>query len=389
MMQPFDIIEIVCYIPIILTVGYIFLFAVISLLPNRNYKKQSERRNRFLIIFPAYAEDSVIVNSITTFLKQDYPTKLYDVVVVSDHMTDETNAMLSALPIRTLIATYSNSSKAKALQLTIDEMTEEYDYVVILDADNNVKSDFLTTINQYCSPSTIAIQAHRQAKNTNTSVALLDAVSEEINNTIFRLAHVKARMSSALIGSGMCLEYNWFCKHVHLLSTAGEDKELEQQLLIEGRHIKYLDDTPVFDEKVQSRENFGNQRKRWMAAQISALQSLGKQLPKAIKEGRIDYVDKFIQQLLLPRSLCFMLTPILTILIALLSCSAATKWLLATTLLFISLLIAIPRKFYNRRLVMAIISVPGLVFRMMANILHLKGASKNFIHTKHGISDER
>lgn len=378
------ILEILLFIPVAYSVAYIFCFAIASLLPKCQKKRQLEKQHRFLVIFPAYAEDKVIVDSAQSFLKQSYPTTHYDLVVVSDHMSETTNAALLALPLTTLIATYSPSSKAKALQLTIAQMSNHYNYVVILDADNHVPTNFLEELNAYCTTGTIALQAHRQAKNLNTSVALLDAASEEINNTIFRKAHNQVGLSSALIGSGMCFHYDWFYQHVDMLSTAGEDKELEEHLLLEGHFIHYLTDLPVWDEKVQSGQNFGNQRRRWIAAQLYSLVSLGKRLPMALVKGRINLIDKFFQQMLLPRSICLALTPVLAIAVSLWCWPYGIKWCVASMMLFASLFLALPKALYNKQMLNAILSLPGLVVRMMANLFHLKGAAKNFIHTEHG-----
>lgn len=385
MITLYHIIEIILFIPAAFSVGYLFVFSLCSLLPHRKSRMQKDRVNRFLVIFPAYAEDQVIQDSVRTFLEQDYPKERYDVMVISDHMRKETNQTLDSLPITNIVATYAQSSKAKALQLAIKEADSEYDYVVILDADNHVCHNFLSALNAHCCQETIAIQTHRQAKNINTSVAVLDAISEEINNTIFREAHVKAGMSSALIGSGMCFSFPWFCEHVNTLSTSGEDKELEEALLKEGRTIQYLPDIDVYDEKVQSGENFGNQRRRWIAAQIYSAQSLAKLLPQAISGMQIQLIDKFLQQLLLPRSICLVLVPAMTIITVCINTSYAIKWLVAAAMLTLSILIATPRRFYNRQTLKALINLPLLTFKMIANVFHLKGAEKNFIHTQHGI----
>lgn len=62
----------------------------------------------------------------------------------------------------------------------------------------------------FANPDVEAVQTHRIAKNMNNDMALLDAVSEEINNTIFRLGHAKLGLSAALIGSGMAFRYDLF-----------------------------------------------------------------------------------------------------------------------------------------------------------------------------------
>ena len=136
-----------------------------------------------------------------------------------------------------------------------------YYNVVILDADNVVRPDFLSQLNILCSIYD-AIQCHRCAKNANNDVAVLDGTSEEINNTIFRKAHNRLGLSSALIGSGMCFDYELFKKNVFQLSTAGEDREMEALLLHQEIFIKYAPDIHVFDEKVSSQEDVWKSQQR-------------------------------------------------------------------------------------------------------------------------------
>ena len=70
---------------------------------------------KFLILYPAYKEDKVIVNAVEQFLYQDYPSDLYTVAVISDHMQPETNDYLRSLPITLLTPIFEKSSKAKAM----------------------------------------------------------------------------------------------------------------------------------------------------------------------------------------------------------------------------------------------------------------------------------
>ena len=115
------------------------------------------------------------------------------------------------------------------------------------------------------------MQAHRTGKNLNTDIALLDGVSEEINNGFFRSGHNALGLSAGLAGSGMAFDYFWYYDAVQSLETAGEDKELELTLLECGMHTVYLEHLPVYDEKTQKKENIKNQRRRWMAAQFGIL----------------------------------------------------------------------------------------------------------------------
>ena len=250
------ILEIILWFVIAGSVVYVVFFAIISLF----YEKEdriaihaaalSNRMTKFLVLYPAYKEDSVIINAVEQFLLQDYPKDLYTVIVISDNMQPETNEILSKLPITLLQPIFEKSSKAKAMQFAIENINSDYDNVVILDADNVVRPEFLSQLNILCSVYD-AIQCHRCAKNANNDVAVLDGASEEINNTLFRKAHNRLGLSSALIGSGMCFNYNLFKENVFKLTTAGEDREMEALLLHQGVFIKYAPDIHVFDEKVK------------------------------------------------------------------------------------------------------------------------------------------
>ena len=381
------IIEIILWLIIAGSVAYVVFFAIISLF----YEKEdriaihtaalSNRMTKYVILFPAYKEDKVIINAVEQFLLQDYPKDLYTVVVISDHMQPETNEKLSKLPITLLHPTFEKSSKAKAMQFAINNIKGDFDNVVILDADNIVRPEFLSQLNVLCCVYD-AIQCHRCAKNANNDVAVLDGASEEINNTIFRKAHNRLGLSSALIGSGMCFKYELFKENVFKLSTAGEDREMEALLLHQGVFIKYAPDIHVFDEKVCNQDNFQRQRMRWMTAQVQSLLSQLPKVPKALLHGNINFVDKVVQQALVPRSILIVILGCVSVLMTVLIPEWCEKWWILFGLLGITLFIAIPSQLRIRSFA-KVFAIPGLVFRMFKNILHLDHKNTDFIHTEH------
>lgn len=369
------------------SVAYVAFFAFISLFYDKKDQialhaaALSNRTTRFLILFPAYNEDCVIVNAVEQFLLQDYPETHYTVVVISDHMQPKTNEILGKMPIKLLTPTFEKSSKAKAMQYAINHVEGDFDNVVVLDADNVVRTDFLSQLNILCTVYD-AIQCHRCAKNANNDVAVLDGASEEINNTLFREAHNRLGLSSALIGSGMCFNYNLFKQNVFQLKTAGEDREMEALLLKQGIFIKYAPDIHVFDEKVSSQDNFQRQRMRWMTAQIQSLLNQLPQIPQAIIQGNINFIDKTIQQALIPRSILIVLLAVISVLMTLLVYEWCMKWWVLLGLLTIALFIALPAplRFKSFRKALAI---PSLVLSMLKNFLHIDRKNTDFIHTEH------
>ena len=175
------IVEIFLWLLLAASGAYILFFASVSILwkdtvsPLSAYLEDQLRSMReprqytFLVLYPAYNEDRVIVNSVTTFLGQYYPYKGFHVAVISDHMQPETNEKLAQLPITLLQPVFEKSSKAKAMQYALQQIQGEYDYVVILDADNVVEQDFLAKLNEVCNKGYDAIQCHRCAKNSNNN----------------------------------------------------------------------------------------------------------------------------------------------------------------------------------------------------------------------------
>ena len=393
------IIDIILWVVMAASVFYILFFALISTLWKKRMseltsfltdKALSMRKKEhfsYLILYPAYNEDRVIIPSIRKFLGQYYPYESFHVVVISDHMQPETNQELSEMPITVLQPVFEKSSKAKAMQYAMDQIKEEYDFVVILDADNVVEPHFLEQLNEECAKGYKAIQCHRCAKNNNNNIAVLDGVSEEINNTIFRKAHNRIGLSSALIGSGMCFDYKWFKENVYNLTTAGEDRELEALLLKQKVYIHYESDIHVFDEKVSNKDNFQKQRLRWMTAQIQSLFNLLPYIPQAIRTFNIDFIDKTIQQALIPRSMLIIGTLGLSILMTPVSLFFDNLWFVKWWCLFLAicaaLYIATPQQLRSHSVFGQILSLPELVWKMAMNLLKIDRKNTDFIHTTH------
>ena len=397
--QFIHIIDIALWLLMAASVAYILFFALVSTL----WKKRVSRLTTYLtgqvlamrkkdffsylILYPAYNEDRVIVNSVQKFLAQYYPYSCFHVVVISDHMQPETNQKLSELPITLLQPVFEKSSKAKAMQYAMDQIKDDYDFIVILDADNVVGSHFLEQLNTECAKGYKAIQCHRCAKNNDNDIAVLDGVSEEINNTIFRKAHNRVGLSSALIGSGMCFDFQWFKENVYKLTTAGEDRELEALLLQQKVYIHYEPDIHVFDEKVSNKDNFQKQRLRWMTAQIQSLFRLLPYIPKAITTFNLDYIDKTIQQALIPRSMLVVgalgMSLLMTAFSLLFSLSWYIKWWCLFLAVCIALYIATPKQLRKHSVFGKILALPKLVWKMAANLLKIDRKSTDFIHTSH------
>jgi cellulose synthase/poly-beta-1,6-N-acetylglucosamine synthase-like glycosyltransferase len=344
------------------------------------------------VLIPAYKENAVIVDSIRTNLQQTYPSDRYDLIVIADSIHPDVLAQLATYPIRIFEVSFVVSTVAKAINEALSRIADkEYDIIVVSDADNHMAPDFLDRINTAFSQGWRAVQGHRVAKNTNTSVAVLDAISEEINNTIVRKGSRALGLSASIIGSGMGIEPT-LMKEVmaHLRTMGGYDKELEMNLILAGHTIGYLEQAFIYDEKVAQKAVFENQRTRWIAAQWQFLRFYFRRGMSEFANGRLASGFKYAQAFVLPRVL---LIGILAICTALgLFSSNPVIWgfpLVLLTILMISLITAVPSYLRKRLTVRELLLVPVLMFSFAKAIFNMRKAFKSFLPTPHTSSPDR
>ena len=327
------------------TVLYLGVFAVAALFHSKPVIPKAKRFNRFVILIPAYKQDNVIEQTVLSALSQAYPQRMFDVTVISDHQDELTNMRLAQYPITLLIPNFEESTKAKSLQYAILNLPEFkiYDAVIILDGDNIIDQDFLDQVNDaYEMAATKAIQTHRISKNRDTAAARMDAIFEEINNTIFRRGHISFGLSAALAGSGTVFDFNWYKTNVMRTKTSGEDKELEALLMRQDIFVDYFDDIYVYGEKKRTTSKLNEQRGRWATQQFANLFKNIKYLPGAILRKQYNLADKLIQWMLVPRTNMIGIIMIMSIVLPFIYLTMAIKWWILGSLALFIFAIATP-----------------------------------------------
>ncbi len=402
-MEALNIILLIIEYVIFIYFGFASLYVFIFALAGQFYKdpsfKNSGEFKKIAVLIPGYKEDQVIVNVAKSALQQDYPSDRYDVVVIADSFQESTLDQLKALPIKLIEVSFEKSTKSKALNKAMAQLGDDYDVALILDADNIMESDFVSKMDEAFANGCTVVQGHRVAKNVNTSFAILDAISEEVNNHIFRKGHRKLGLSASLIGSAMAFDYAFF-KDVmaNVNAVGGFDKELEFKLIKDKIILEYINDAYVYDEKIQRSKDFQNQRRRWLSAQFVYLRRYFLPgLKGFLLQGNVDFIDKVYQMVTPPRILLLGVVTILTGLYALLQFVFPefvtnidpTYWYVAFGLTVLAFFLSIPRKFYNADTLKAAITLPKAFFLMFLMLFKLKGANKKFIHTQHGTLNDQ
>ncbi len=311
-----------------LTVLYMLIFTITSMMAHQGTLSKTNHQNRFIVLIPAYKNKRVI-QTVKSVLGQTYPQRQFDISVVSEHNDEMTNMRLAQEPITLLTPKFEKSTKAKALQLAINNLPQFkiYDIVIVLDAGDLVEPEFLENLNAaFDSAGTKAIQTHILSRNRDTTAARMGAVFEEINNSIFRKGHTAIGLSAGLMGSGCAFDFSWFKSNIFNVKSAWEDKELDAMLMRQHIHVDYFDQLYVFNEKTRESDEFNRERGRWIKAQVITLLKNIKYLPIAIVNRYYNWADKIIQWMLMPRMILMAVIILMGIIMPMIYTTLAFKW---------------------------------------------------------------
>jgi cellulose synthase/poly-beta-1,6-N-acetylglucosamine synthase-like glycosyltransferase len=368
---------------------YSFVLSVGALLYKNKIAPHSQFKRKVAVLIPAYKEDGVIVSVAKQALEQSYPQDRFDVVIIADSLKPATLDKLYQLPIKVVEVFFEKSTKVKALNKAMEVIGDDYDCALILDADNVMEFECIRKMNNMFSLGYKAIQAKRDPKNDNNSMAVLDGLSETINNFIYRQGTVALGMSSSLNGSGMIFDYKIY-KHIMagMDSIGGFDRELELKLIEQNIKVHFAQHIIVYDEKVSNTEVFEKQRKRWISSQFFYLKKYFVPGFKGLLKGNFSFFNSAVlRNIQLPRLLNLGLLTFLTAL-SLIAMSylnfSPLIWLGFLGLNILSILFAIPSKLYSLKSLKSVMLIPGIFIKMLLLMFKLKGANKTFIHTPHG-----
>lgn len=386
------IVEALVLLYFIYVVSYTFVFSFAGLFYS-NPVTANKTHKKFAVFIPAYKEDSVIVGVAQKALTQSYPREFYDVIIIADSLQPETILKLKELPIIAVEVKFESSTKVKSLNEALRQVSNNYDYAIILDADNVMLPDFIDRMNAAHQGGPSAIQGQRLPKNTNSTLSFLDGLSEAINNHIYRQGTTALGLSASINGSGVSFEFHTFKRLLSgMNSIGGFDRELELLLLENKIKVVYYKDAKVLDEKVEKTAVFENQRKRWISSQYHYLGKYFNSGIVALFKGNFTYFNSSVlRNIQLPRLINLGLLGILPVAFYFIRSYlffGYVVWPLLLAIMILSMFFATPREYYNWELVKAIIKLPGLFLRMFLLLFKLKGANKKFIHTPHGTTSE-
>ena len=258
--------------------------------------KDHDPQMRFLVLVPAHNEEKVIGDIIGNLNEMDYPRELYDFYIIADNCTDGTAEKARSLGAN-VIETHKESPDAPtgkpiALKKALDQIDyrDNYDLMMIFDADNLIDSNMFREVNsQYLDKGRPDfIQCYLGAKNKSGVVAWFYYTGYTLSNRFFNLAKQRLGLNGVLGGTGFAMSTSYLAQRGGWTTmTLTEDYEMQVEAILEGRRILWNHFTRVYDEKPTRLYAAIRQRVRWGQGHwYVTLHNTGK-LVRALFAGRI------------------------------------------------------------------------------------------------------
>ena len=286
MYYPFDVIMLPLQGVIFLFTVYFFLIGFCGMWRKKELKILTPKKT-FAVVVAAHNEEAVIGLLVENLKGLDYPKNLYDIYVIADNCSDDTEKVASEAGAIVMRRTHpTKKSKGFALEWMFERlfaMEKKYDAVAIFDADNLVHPAFLKEMNNHLLQGDRIIQGYLDAKNPyDTWVAGTFAIAFWVIDHISHLAKTNIGLSAVLGGTGMCITTDVLKKYGWRATCLTEDMEFTMKSLAEGIKTTWAHDAIVYDEKPLTFRQSWNQRKRWAQGQFDVAHRF---IPVMLKEG--------------------------------------------------------------------------------------------------------
>ena len=372
-MSIFEYVDLVLFAFSLFTVGYMLIFAIASLFNRGDKYPESRVKHRFAVVFPAYKDDEYILDSVASFKQQDYPIDCYEIIVVADHLREETIDELEEQEVTVMTVNFKEGSKMKSVKEATRRLpADEYDILLVMNADNVTDPQLLNELNNTYASGSNAIQTHRVRRERPDTVTMLNALSDEINNSIFRTGHVNFGLSASLNGSGMAFDFKWLKDVYEEIDDQSDEKSIEALLLRDRTYIEYLNHAVIYATRKESTKRYYAQRTNWIKTHYSSLVHNIFRLPGAIFSANFDFADRILQWICVPRTLLLIIMCLWSCVCVLVDWIEVFKWLGLFLVLLFTFALAIPNYLVDKRFDKAMRGIPLLGIGMFLAILGIR-----------------
>ncbi len=273
-------------------------YKILGLFFTRKFKP-AQNKHKYAILIAARNEQSVIGNLLDSIAMQDYPKELLTVFVVADNCTDKT-AEIARQKGAICYERFNKKEKTKgfALQFLFERIEEDFgrksfEGYFIFDADNLLKEDYISRMNDSFDAGEKIITSYRNTKNFNegwiASTYALHWIRSIRSN---HRARSVLRLATNIQGTGFLFS-NEIVDNGWKYTSLTEDRALTVDAVAQGYKISYNDAAEFYDEQPTSLRVALRQRLRWSKGHLLAFAETGPYLFINIFFGKLFIRNRF------------------------------------------------------------------------------------------------
>lgn len=255
-------------------------YFVIGMFFTRKFKP-AKKQYKYAIMIAARNEKYVIGNLIDSINKQDYPKDKITIFVVADNCDDNTAEIArSKGAICYERFDPDHRTKGYALEILVDRIKENYgiesfDGYFIFDADNLLKRNYITKMNDAFDSGEKIITSYRNTKNFDENwIASTYALHWIRSIRTNHRARSVLRLATNIQGTGF-LFHNEIIRDGWHYTSLTEDRALTADAVAQGYRISYQDEAEFFDEQPINLKVALRQRLRWSKGHLQAFAESG------------------------------------------------------------------------------------------------------------------
>ncbi|MBO5369082.1 MAG: glycosyltransferase [Clostridia bacterium] len=270
-------------------IGFLFFYKLwniykkLGFFATRQYPP-AKKQHKYAIMIAARNEETVIGNLIDSINAQDYPSELIQVFVVADNCTDNT-AEVARKYGAVCYERFDNEHRTKgyALEFLVDNISRDYgiesfDAYFIFDADNLLKKDYITRMNEAFDSGEKIVTSYRNTKNFGDNWIAAGYGIHWLRS--IRQGHRPRSvlgLATNIQGTGFMFANELIRNGWHYVSFT-EDRAFSADAVVAGYRISYCDKAEFYDEQPISIRIAFRQRIRWAKGHLQAFVESGPKL---------------------------------------------------------------------------------------------------------------
>ena len=278
---------------------YQLLYIPVALIDRKKERKAAPLR-RYAVLISARNEEAVIAQLLDSIRRQDYPADYIIPFVVADNCTDHT-AQIARDAGAVVYERFDKVHVGKGyalnflLQQIRDTWDDDYfDGYFVFDADNLLRFDYISRMNETFSSERQIVTSYRNSKNFGDNWLSAGYGLWFIRDSAFLNApRSRLGISAVVAGTGFLFSREVMLRNngwpFHSLS---EDTEFTVYSVLHGERVSYCGEAELFDEQPTRFSQSWNQRLRWIRGNIQVFCRYGAGLMAGLtKENALSCLD--------------------------------------------------------------------------------------------------